>query len=175
MQIRRRYRFGIPLLVLVLVFATLTVRLFVRPALPPVPARTDAIVLLGGPGNRSDIALGLALGGAAPVLVQSVSDPYARYCVNGIPELTVVCFHPDPNTTQGEAEFVGKLAAQRHWHSILLVVTPDQAWRARLRFARCFSGQIYVITAHLPAVWWVRQIPYQWGATVKALTFDRGC
>jgi hypothetical protein len=58
---------------------------------------------------------------------------------------------------------------------VILVATPDQAWRARLRFVRCFDGEVYVSTAPLPAMLWFRQIPYQWAATVKALAVERAC
>jgi uncharacterized SAM-binding protein YcdF (DUF218 family) len=176
MRIRHRILVLVPFLVL-FVFTAATVHLFVWPQLPPTPPSVDAIVLLGGPGDREDTALALAVSHAAPVLVQSIWDPAARpdRCLGGLPDVTVVCFHPHPDTTRGEAEYFGRLAAKRHWRSMILVVTTDQAWRARLRFSRCFSGQIYVTPVGLPAQLWVRQIPYQWGATAKALTLERDC
>jgi uncharacterized SAM-binding protein YcdF (DUF218 family) len=87
-----------------------------------------------------------------------------------------MCFHAEPNTTRGEAQSIGALAAQYNWSSIILVTTPDHAWRARWRVSRCFPGEIYVHTAPLPA-WYYGfwQIPYQWGATAKALAFERDC
>ena len=30
-------------------------------------------------------------------------------------------------------------------------------------------------TSPLPPLYWFRQIPYQWGATTKALLFERDC
>jgi hypothetical protein len=57
----------------------------------------------------------------------------------------------------------------------VLVTTPDQAWRARLRVTRCFDGEVYVATSPLPPLAWLGQIPYQWAATVKALVFERAC
>ena len=162
---------------LVALFAGTTAHLFVWPDLPPVPPRVDAIILLGGPGDRDEAAAALARAHAAPVLVQSIWDPGARpdRCLHDLPGVTVVCFHPRPDTTQGEAEYLGQLARQRDWHSVILVATTDQAWRARLRFTRCFGGDVYVSTAPLPPLLWFRQIPYQWAATVKALVFERAC
>lgn len=55
------------------------------------------------------------------------------------------------------------------------MTTPDQAWRARLWVTRCFGGDVYVSTARLPISGWLWQIPYQWGATVKAFTIERTC
>lgn len=158
-------------------FGAVTARFFVWPDLPTTPPRADAIVLLGGPGDREQAAIGLAAGHRAPVLVKSwwKPGPVSTRCLDPIPEITIVCFHAEPNTTQGEAEFVGRLAQQRHWRSVILVVTPDQAWRARLWFARCFSGDIYVSTTPLPTLMWLKQIPYQWVASAKALVVERHC
>ena len=92
-----------------------------------------------------------------------------------VPAVTVLCFHPDPATTRGEAEYIAREAKQRGWTSIILVTTPDQAWRAELRTSRCFPGRVYVATAPLPVLEWFTQIPYQWAASAKALTVQRGC
>ncbi|MET0995505.1 MAG: hypothetical protein ABWY20_16105 [Mycobacterium sp.] len=89
--------------------------------------------------------------------------------------MTILCFHADPNTTRGEAQYIAAEAARRGWRSVILVTTPDQAWRARLRTTRCFSGGVYVATTPLPPLSWIRQVPYQWAATVKALTVERSC
>jgi hypothetical protein len=38
-----------------------------------------------------------------------------------------------------------RLAKRYRWHSIVLVATPPQDTRARLRLGRCFGGKIYVV------------------------------
>ena len=57
-------------LVLVVIFAVATGRLFVWPA-QGMPARVDAIVVLGGPGDRLGQGLELAHQDRAPVLAIS--------------------------------------------------------------------------------------------------------
>ena len=47
--------------------------------------------------------------------------------------MTILCFHADPNTTRGEARDIAAMAAQYDWDSIILVTTPDHAWRVRVR------------------------------------------
>ncbi len=89
--------------------------------------------------------------------------------------MTLLCFHPDPGTTRGEAQWIGTEGRARGWKSVILVTTPDQAYRARLRVGRCFPGKVYVATSALPWHYWFRQIPYQWGATAKALVWERSC
>jgi uncharacterized SAM-binding protein YcdF (DUF218 family) len=176
-------RIGNPLLIAVvaieLAFAALTARVFVWPDLPSLPPRASAIVELAGPsdGGRDAVALALASAGRAPVLVQSttVSDSAADMCLPPVRGVTVMCFHPDPGTTRGEAQDIGRMAATDGWSSVILVTTPDQAWRARLRVTRCFPGPVYVDTTPLPVWEWLTQIPYQWAASIKALAFQTAC
>ena len=68
-----------------------------------------------------------------------------------MPGVRTICFNPNPDTTQGEAEYAARLARQYHWHSIALVTITAQDSRARLRMERCFSGHVYVMTAPTPA------------------------
>jgi hypothetical protein len=165
------------MLVLAVPFGVVTARFFVWPQLPRLPSRTDSIIELAGPGNRDAAALALAREHRAPVLIQStvVAEAGTSTCLPPVPDVTIMCFHPDPGTTRGEARYIGALAEQRHWKSVILVTSPDHAWRARLRVMRCFAGEVYVSTSPLPAWAWPSQIPYQWGATAKALLFQRDC
>ena len=168
--------FGIGGILTLATFVAVTAHLLVWPDLEPAPERVNAIVELGGPGDsdRDRVALKLARNHRAPVLIQStvVGD---AHCLPPAGGARVICFHPDPNTTRGEARWLGAIAAQRHWKSVIVVTTPDQAWRANLRVARCFRGTVYNVTAHLPFLDWLRQIPYQWVASAKALTIERTC
>jgi uncharacterized SAM-binding protein YcdF (DUF218 family) len=175
---RPRRIIAIALAVIVVAVAVLTARIFVWPSLPPVPAKADAIVQLGGPGNRRFVALDLAREGRAPVVAISVSDDEidTSWCAEGeLRGVRVICFHREPFTTRGEARAIGDMAAQHGWHSVILVTTPDQAKRAELRVSRCFTGAISVATARLPLRQWPWQIVYQWGAMLKAYTVETTC
>jgi uncharacterized SAM-binding protein YcdF (DUF218 family) len=173
---RRRRIVGVVVLVIVLLFAAITARVFVWPDLPALPAHADAVIELAGPGDdgRDARAIQLANEGRTDYLVQStkVGD---THCLPAPQDVKLLCFHPDPATTRGEAQWIGREAAQRHWKSVILVTTPDQAYRAKLRVGRCFPGKVYVATSTLPWKRWFTQIPYQWGATAKALVWQRSC
>jgi uncharacterized SAM-binding protein YcdF (DUF218 family) len=165
--------------VAVAVFAAVTARLFVFPA-QGLPAHVDALVMLDGPGDsaRLAVALRLAREHRAPVLLISQgtwqSQP-GQHCEPAMPGVRVICFNPAPGTTRGEAEFIGRFARQHHWTSLALVTAAPQDTRARLRVGRCFPGQVYAVTAPLPASQWPYEIAYEWGATVKALFLQRNC
>jgi uncharacterized SAM-binding protein YcdF (DUF218 family) len=159
-----------------IVFCAATARLFVWPA-TGMPARVDAIVVLGGQGSRLDYALRLASEDRASYLVLSKGLPWITpgLCTNESGPVKVICFQPTPGTTQGEAEATGRLAKRYGWRSIVLVTTPDQTWRAELRFRRCYGGEIYGVTTPLPKSQWPYAIAYQWAATMKAEVVNRGC
>src|ERR1700722_4922991 len=158
------------LLVLVLVFAIFsaaTAYLFIWPT-TGMPPRVDAIVVPGGPGERIPGAVRLAEQGRARYLVLSRGGYVPPdLCGTHVGAALVLCFRPNPDTTQGEAEAAARLAKQYGWKSLALLTTPDQMMRAKLRFRRCYSGPIYGVTTPLPLATWPVMIVYQWTATAK--------
>jgi uncharacterized SAM-binding protein YcdF (DUF218 family) len=160
--------------ILLTVFCAATGWLFVFPS-TGMPAKVGAIVVPGGPGSRIDAALSLARQDRAPYLVLSDGAGPGGLCGTRVGTVSVLCFMPDPDTTQGEAEATARLAREYGFRSIVLVTTPDQTWRAKLRFRRCYSGEIFAVTTPLPLSQWPFQIAYQWAATVKAEVVNRGC
>jgi len=175
---RRRRRIVVGAIAVVFIaFVALTAYLFVWPE-QGMPATVDAIVMMDGTGSRLDTTLDLGWAHRAPVLVISRGSAYwghGSVCAPKIPRVTVICFEPNPATTQGEAEFAGRLARLYHWKTIALVTTTPQDARARLRLERCFSGKIYVVTAPLPKLDWPYELAYEWGATLKAFFVQRAC
>ena len=172
MRTRRRV-FWIALTALV-IFLALTAKLFVWPQ-TDVPRRAGAIVVLGS--NNADDIRRVAEGeklfkaGDAPMLAISTG---LRCPINAT--MRVTCFSPRPNTTQGEARFVERMARKDHLRSVIVVAGRPQATRARLRVERCFTGAIEVVGVDPRSFeQWIYQVAYEWGATIKALTIQRGC
>ena len=174
--LRGRWRKAVAaVLVAVATIAVATVLVLVEPP-QGAPARADAIVMLAGPGDRLPVALALAKEHRAPVLVVSRGwMGYGGPCPPPTPGIRTICFDPDPGTTRGEAEYVGKLASHYGWHSLIVVATRPQAVRARLLVGRCFAGTTYVVTAPLTLGAWPYQIAYGWGALFKATVLESGC
>lgn len=173
----RRWRW-ITALILVVVagLAALNAELFVWPS-TGMPARVSAIIVIGGRGDRVPTGIKLAQEDRASYLVFSKGLNWIPpgICTQHVGSATVLCYQPVPSTTQGEAEGAARLAKRYGWRSIVLVTTPDQAWRARLWFGRCFTGPIYNMTSPLPKRQEPAAIVYEWGATIKAEVFDRSC
>jgi hypothetical protein len=152
-----------------------TARLFIWPA-QGMPAHVSAIVMMDSPGDTLGVALRLARQHRAAFLVISLGTPDSGYgCPRPIPRVKLICFNPAPATTQGEAEFTGRLARKYHWDSIAVVTITPHDSRARLRVERCFAGPVYVVTAPIALTSWPYQIAYQWGALIRALVVQRGC
>ena len=157
------------MLALVGVWLALCVRFVAYPELDD-PGRADAVVVLGG-DEETGWRAGRALvdDGVADELVVSV--PYGRpqECTTPPTGVTVTCFVPDPSTTRGEAQMIGRLAAERGWDSVVVVTWRAHVARSRMLVERCFDGEIRMVEDHLPMdpAHWAREFAYQSGAWVK--------
>jgi hypothetical protein len=162
-------------LILVVVFTAATARLFVWPAVG-TPGRVDAIVMTASPYAPVSLATRLARKLRAKYLLISLGhDGYGGTCPQPVPLTRLICFDPIPATTQGEAEYVGRLAAKHNWRSILVVSIAPQEWRAEQRMRRCFSGTVYGAAGGIPLYTWPYEIAYEWAATIKMLVLQRAC
>jgi hypothetical protein len=172
---RKRHPFLWAVGVLVVVFLILSSIFYVWPA-TNTPQRVDAIVVLGGTPSEARWQRGLALAraGFAPVLVQS-DNPWTP-CPRGPAEVKVICFDPEPSTTQGEAVDIARLARDHHWHRLLIVTDIPQVTRARIRIERCFTGTLLFNAVSPGSIeQWLYGVVYEWGALAKALTLQRAC
>jgi uncharacterized SAM-binding protein YcdF (DUF218 family) len=178
---RRRRRPLILVAVALLAIATfcaMTLRLFVFPDLN-APAPSDAIVVLGG--SQGDKAVGegirLAQEGFAPTLALSV-PPSTRcpYRLRAVPNVHLLCFVAEPQTTQGEGRSIARFAGDLHWRRVIVVMPIPQASRARLRIGRCFAGQVLEVGVTPEGPWgWAKEIAYEWGAMFKAVVLQPSC
>jgi hypothetical protein len=176
---RRRRVVRVVVAAVLAVLVAATALMFVWPP-QGMPARVDAIIVLDGPGARYQVGEKLAEEHRAPYLVVSTPTPIAHIgvtgCIPPIRGVKVICFNPNPQTTQGEARYAGELVRHYHWKTIALVAVSSQNLRARLRFGACIStASISVVDAPFQLSLWPNQIMYGWGAMIKDFIFDRGC
>ena len=134
------------------------------------------MVILGGiyRGDRVDYTRATWTSDRTTILASEPAHcPKAR--IHSHSQATVVCFIADPLTTRGEARFAADYARLHHFPSITVVTTADHVTRARLRFARCWSGPLAVVSAPDSREDVLRHLPYQSAALVKAMLWERGC
>ncbi len=172
---RRQRWFNIVAALVILAAAVVEVRLYVVPASDGArPA--DAVVVLGGVEYQARLRTADAMLAKYPGSVVVVSIPGGISCPpQPAGASAILCFSPNPSTTQGEARTAAKLAAKYGWKTMEVVTTADQVWRARLRFSRCWSGDLTVVRSNSSIGSRLRAVPYETAATVKAETLQRGC
>jgi uncharacterized SAM-binding protein YcdF (DUF218 family) len=138
------------------------------------PRSADAVVVFGGDGPRMAMGMTLVRKGVARVLAVSVGSPFDP-CYRRHDPFTVICFRPEPFTTQGEARWLGTMARSEGWHDVVVVVSDSQATRARLRIRRCYGSGLQVVAVRFGVVETLTNSAYEWGALFKALALQRGC
>jgi uncharacterized SAM-binding protein YcdF (DUF218 family) len=154
--------------------------LFVWPS-TDAPRAADALVVLGPGrhGERLEKARSLLGRGIAPVVVVSRSRRPGRWPLEDrlCARKGSICFRSRPFTTRGEARIVGRLAAERRWHTLVLVTSTYHVTRARLLYGRCFDGQIRVVAADPRAGprALVELVAHEWGGLLDAVLVERSC
>jgi uncharacterized SAM-binding protein YcdF (DUF218 family) len=168
--------FLVVLVLVVVVFPIATARLFIWPPTDS-PTKVGAVVALGGDTGqlREKKAIELAQAGYAPVAVISLGGQKPVPCPKPVPKVSIVCFRADPLDTRGEAEFVSRLAAERHWSRIIVVSERSQATRARMLFKRCTTIPLDMVPVQDPSSNLPYDVLYEWGALTKALVVNRSC
>lgn len=152
---RRAFWILVALLTAVAATAAAGWPVYVRPQIDPL-RRADAIVVLGGtPYERYDVGVELANRGYAPQLIISNSigsgdRTMDKYC-KGHFDFAVSCFEPDPWTTRGEAEEIGRRATQQGWHHIIVVTFTPHVSRARYIVEKCFAGELTMVASPSPS------------------------
>ena len=163
------------------VFSVATYQLFVDPHIDPVQ-RSDAVVVIAGGPLRLEKGVELVRENIAPLLLISVphgSWPYqweAPGICNGAKRpFQVICFRPKPESTQGEARALKRIAAKRHLRSVIVVTSTFHVSRARLIMRRCFHGRLAVIGTPVSRAAEPFLIGMEWIKLTYAETLNRGC
>jgi uncharacterized SAM-binding protein YcdF (DUF218 family) len=162
--------------VVLVLFFTATLRLFVWSPTDQ-PTRVDAVVALGGdPGQRrAHEAIALVKSGFAPVAVISLGGTRPVSCPRPGRSVRVICFRANPLDTRGEAQYVAALARRRHWSQLIVVSERSQATRARVLFKRCTSAHVHMVPVSDPWSHLPYDVVYEWGALAKAMVLQRSC
>lgn len=179
---RHRKRFlltGVGCLTALLLWATAGLFLYVAPAMDP-PRHADVLFVLAPPNDRMSYAEQLMDQGYADTL--AISAPLdqngsldSSLC-NQKRAYRIVCFYPDPVTTQGEARALQSLSREYGWRSANVLTVQFHAARARVILERCYKGDLSMIakwqdlpllSISNPRSSWAYRYAYETAAFVK--------
>lgn len=113
------------------------------------PTHADAIFVLAPTHGRITYAEELMDQGYGSTLAISVprhehgSKDYAPCAEKRA--YRIVCFQPDPVTTQGEARALQRLTALYGWNSVSVVSDESHLPRARILMSRCYKGDLRMV------------------------------
>lgn len=167
---------GVAAAVLLWILAGLA--LFVYPKTAE-PAPADVLFVLGPPTARVEYAEKLMNEGIAPTIAISMpvdenGEIQGAYCDAARP-YKIICFHPDPFTTEGEALALTALAEEHGWQTANVVAPTFHVFRAEWIIERCFPGTVSMVEykEELTPLEWVYLFVYQSAASVKAAVNTR--
>lgn len=164
---------------LMIAWALMGIFLYVVPPADE-PTNADVLFVLGPPDRRIGYAEELMQQGYATTL--AVSSPVgkdgryeAAICTAHRP-YRIICFNPDPFTTQGEARALKDLSKKYSWKSANVLTAQFHVTRSRVLIGRCYTGDLHMIadrrslplfSASNPTYSWAYQYVYQTAAFLK--------
>ncbi|MBO1267715.1 YdcF family protein [Arthrobacter cavernae] len=159
--------------VILVAWIVIGVPLYVSPPTgQPQPA--DVLFVLGPPTARVEYAEKLMNAGLAPTIAVSMplnsdGEIEGAYCEAKRP-YRIICFHPEPFTTQGEARVLADMAEEYGWRSANILTSQFHVTRAKEIVGRCYEGAFRMIPYYedMDPALWAFQYLYQTAAFVKA-------
>ncbi len=158
----------------------------VRPA-TDAAERADVLFVLAPAGDRRWQAEQLMDQGAAGTLVFSIpqgqpGNPDPDICYERR-AYRIICFSPDPVTTQGEARALSRLSRENGWKSANVLTMQSHITRARSIIRHCYKDDLRMIAywQKLPVLSfsnpkrsWAYRFVYETAAFVKS-AFNQSC
>jgi uncharacterized SAM-binding protein YcdF (DUF218 family) len=129
-----------------LLWAVTGLALYVVPA-TDAPRHADVLFVLAPQGDRTRYAEQLMDQGYAGTLAISAPRDTAGSSAlcNEKRAYRIVCFDPDPVTTQGEARALQSLSEEHGWKSADVLTAQFHVTRARVLLQRCYTGDLGMI------------------------------
>lgn len=131
----------------VLAWACVGVPLFVLPATDPL-SRSDVLLVLAPTANRMEYAEQLMDQAFADTLAISVPKGKGRLRPAACDQdrsYQVVCFDPQPVTTQGEARGLRQLSKEYGWKNANVLTAQRHVTRAKVLLERCNTADVRMV------------------------------
>lgn len=113
------------------------------------PQPADVLFVLGPPDDRMAYAeLMMAMGDIDVLAVSSPVDDGGHFTApicQAARDYPILCFHPDPFTTQGEARSLQSLSRDHGWKTVNVLAPRHHVTRARVLLERCYQGELRMI------------------------------
>lgn len=163
----------------VLLWGAIGIQLYVLPA-TDAPKNADVLFVLAPAGDRMEQAGRLMDQGFGETLAISfplgqADNPDPAIC-NESRAYRIVCFSPDPVTTQGEARALRLLSREHSWKSANVLTMQSHITRARLILERCYEEDLRmvahwqklpVLSLESPQKSWAYRYAYETAAFIK--------
>lgn len=136
------------------------------------PERVDVLLVLGPHAARMTDAEAFMDAGRAETLVIATFRTQSPECTEEAGyDYPVICFPPEPGTTQGEAIALRDMAQEFGWDSAAVMTVDHHLTRSRLHMNRCFDGDLYMVGVEAEGLWggWLRTYFYQNAGILHAL------
>lgn len=150
------------------------------------PAAVDALFVLAPQGARTEQAEQLMEQGIADTLAISAprDDAANDHLCKQKRTYRIICFDPEPVTTQGEARAIEAISNAYGWESVSVLTAQFHVTRSRILIQRCYKGRLVMIPfvqpmpiVKLPNVGessWAYHYVYESAALVK-VALRRAC
>jgi uncharacterized SAM-binding protein YcdF (DUF218 family) len=172
---------GLGVVALVVLGVILSYVWFVAPSTATVENAdsADAVVVFAGGGDRLETAVELMERGLAPNLVipnGESSDVEDEDLCDDAP-FEVFCPETDTIDTRGEAQTIGRLAAELGWERLIAVTSTYHIHRATYQLKLCHDGPVQAVSAGhgIDSDALATQVVHEWAGTLAAMTFQRAC
>ncbi|WP_147294420.1 hypothetical protein [Arthrobacter sp. RT-1] len=112
------------------------------------PEPVDALFVLAPQGARTALAEQLMEQGIADTLAISApggDDAAIDQLCKQKRAYRIICFDPDPVTTQGEARAIQALSNEYGWENVSVLTAQFHVTRSRILIQRCYKGSLAMI------------------------------
>lgn len=130
----------------ILLWAVTGLFLYVVPA-TDAPKHADVLFVLAPQGDRTKYAerlMGQGYAGTLAISSPREEDGSSALCAEQR-AYRIVCFEPDPVTTQGEARALQSLSVEYGWKSAEVLTAQFHVSRATVLLQRCYKGDLGMI------------------------------